>query len=321
VANRAYARLTAGDIPDAWDDWERAIDHGPRGFERETDARRWQGEDISDETLMVYREQGIGDEILFASCYPDLVGRAGKLIFETEPRVATLFTRSFPEATVRPQTVNGLRELMVPPDFDAVVPCGSVPKFLRRTIDEFPVRRSYLVPDPARVASWRERLASTPSPRIGISWRSKLNTAERRLEYTRLTEWGAIFAVPGASFFNLQYDECERDLADAERRFGVTINRWVSVDYMNDFEEVAALMANLDLVLAPRNAVAMLAGALGVPTVMMGNRWDWSDIGTDACPWLPSVTLVYREIGQEWDDVLATAARRVEALASVSTPH
>jgi hypothetical protein len=67
-------------------------------------------------------------------------------------------------------------------------------------------------------------------------------------------------------------------------------------------------------VLAPRNAVAMLGGALGVPTVMMGNRWDWSDLGTDTCPWLPSVTLVYRELHQEWDDVLATAARRVHAL-------
>ena len=44
---------------------------------------------------------------------------------------------------------------------------------------------------------------------------------------------------------------------------------------------------------------------------MMGNRWDWSDLGTDTCPWLPVVTLVYRQLGQEWDEVLATAARRV----------
>jgi Flp pilus assembly protein TadD len=321
-ANRAYARLTAGDIPDAWDDWERAIQHGPRGFERNIDARRWEGEDISGDTLMVYREQGIGDEVLFASCYAELLGVAGKVIIETEPRVTSLIARSVPGAIVRAQTMDSrAQELLAEPDFDVVVPSGSVPRFLRRSIDDFPDRRAYLVADPERVATWRERLATMPSPRIGISWRSKLNTAERRLEYTRLSEWHDIFAVPGVSFFNLQYDDCERDLADAERRFGVTINRWASVDYMNDFEEVAALMANLDLVLAPRNAVAMLAGSLGVPTVMMGNRWDWSDIGTDACPWLPSVTLVYREIGQEWDDVLATAARRVEELALASTTH
>ncbi len=144
-------------------------------------------------------------------------------------------------------------------------------------------------------------------------------TAERRLEYTRLAEWAEIFAVPGVSFFNLQYDECERELADAEHRFGATIHRYDDLDYMNDFEGIAALMANLDLVLAPRNAVAMLAGALGVPTVMIGNRWDWSDLGTDTSPWFPSVTLVVRELGQEWDAALATAAARVRALTRSST--
>jgi hypothetical protein len=60
----------------------------------------------------------------------------------------------------------------------------------------------------------------------------------------------------------------------------------------------------------------MLSGALGVPTVMMGNRWDWSDLGTDTCPWLPAVHLVYRHVGEEWDGVLATAAAEVAAVAS-----
>lgn len=321
VANRAYARLTAGDIPGAWTDWERAIDNGPRGRERPFTARRWQGEDVRDARVLVYREQGVGDEILFASCYPDLVERAGSVMIESDPRVATLFARSFAPAEARPQTLDGYgRETVAEIDADVVVPAGSLPVFLRRTLDEFPERDSYLVADPARVEAWRERLADAgDGPRVGISWRSKLMTAERRLEYTRLSEWGGIFSVPGVTFFNLQYDECEQDLADAERRFGVTVHRYADVDYMNDFESVAALMANLDLVVAPRNAVAMLAGALGVPTVMMGNRWDWSDLGTDTCPWLPAVTLVYRHLGQDWDGVLATAASRVAELTRPAT--
>jgi tetratricopeptide (TPR) repeat protein len=316
VANRAYARLTAGDIPGGWDDWERAIEDGPRGKERTFSVPRWQGEDVSDRRVMVYREQGIGDEILFASCIPDLVTASGQTIVECSSRLTSLFARSFPTATVRHQTIDFQgNEHLTEPDFDVAVPMGSLPKFFRPTVAEFPAqRKSFLVADPALVASWRERLASTPAPRVGISWRSKLMTAERRLEYTRLAEWARVFEIPGVSFFNLQYDDCERELADAERRFGVTIHRYDDVDYMNDFEQIAALMANLDLVLAPRNAVAMLAGALGVPTVMMGNRWDWSDLGTDTSPWFPSVTLVYRELGQEWDEVLANAASRVRAL-------
>jgi hypothetical protein len=255
-----------------------------------------------------------------------LIARAGSVIVETDPRLTSLFARSFPGATVRAQTLDRAgRETLDAPDFDVVVSAGSLPCYVRRTLADFPSRTSFLVADAARVDGWRERLASIPGPRIGIAWRSKLNTAERRLEYTRLAEWNEIFGVPGASFFNLQYDDCERDLADAERRFGVEIHNFDDVDYMNDFEQVAALMKNLDLVISARTAVAMLAGGLGVPTVMMGNRWDWSDLGTDTSPWFPSVTLVYRELGQEWDHVLATAARRVEELTRPRTalpePH
>jgi Flp pilus assembly protein TadD len=324
ITNRAYARLTAGDVPDAWADWERAIEDGPRGKERAVDLPRWHGEPLGSQRLLVYREQGVGDEILFASCYPDAIAHAESVVIETDHRIAPLFARSFPGATVRGQTIN-MRggEMLAEPDFDITVPAGSLPVFFRSTVDAFPDRRSYLVPDPAQVAAWEQRLApigigadgSGRPVRVGFSWRSKLNTAERRLEYTRLAEWGEIFGIANVEFFNLQYDECEQELHDAERRFDVRIHRWSDVDYMNDFDAVAALMVNLDLVISPRSAVAMLAGALGVPTVMMGNRWDWSDLGTDTCPWLPAVTLVYRHLGQEWDAVLAQAARRIRHLA------
>jgi len=89
---------------------------------------------------------------------------------------------------------------------------------------------------------------------------------------------------------------------------------------MNDFEEVAALMTCLDLVVSPRSAVAMLGGALGAPTVMMGNRWDWSDLGTDTSPWFPTIQLAYRHVGDEWDAVLATAAASVREVAANHRP-
>jgi Flp pilus assembly protein TadD len=324
ITNRAYARLTAGDIPGAWTDWEHAIEDGPRGKLRAVDHPRWRGEPLGSQRLLVYREQGVGDEILFASCYPDAIAHAESVVIETDHRIAPLLSRSFPEATVRGQTIStrGV-EMLADPDFDITVPAGSLPVFFRSTVDAFPDRRSYLVPDPVQVAAWQQRLApigigadgSARPVRVGFSWRSKLKTAERRLEYTRLAEWGEIFGIGNVEFFNLQYDECEQELHDAERRFDVRIHRWNDVDYMNDFDAVAALMMNLDLVISPRSAVAMLAGALGVPTLMMGNRWDWSDLGTDRCPWLPAVTLIYRHLGEEWDAVLATAARRVRHLA------
>ena len=167
---------------------------------------------------------------------------------------------------------------------------------------------------------WQTRLAEIGTgPFVGVSWRSRLKTAERRLEYTQLDQWGELFAIPGVNWVNLQYDDCERDLRMAERKFGVTIHRWDWLDLMNDFEEVAALMKCLDLVVAPRSAVSMLGGALGAPTVMMGNRWDWSDLGSDTSPWFPTIQLVYRHLGEEWDPVLASAAAAVRRLTDTHT--
>jgi Flp pilus assembly protein TadD len=318
-SNAAYGLLTAGEIVEGWREWEwGAVHGGPRGEERRMEVSRWTP-DSAPGRVCCYREQGVGDELLFASCYPDLIASAGDVVIECDKRLVSLFQRSFPDAEVRAQSLDSLlRETMH--DFEYAIPAGSLPQWFRPSLDAFPDRSSFVVADPERVDAWRARLAEIgPGPYAGMSWRSRLNTAERRLEYTRLDEWGPILSVPGVTWVNLQYDDCERELAAAERAFGVTVHRWEWLDLMNDFEEMAALTTALDLVVAARNAVAMLGGAVGIPTVMMGNRWDWSDLGSDTSPWFPTIKLVYRHLGDEWDAVIATAAAAVRDLAPPGT--
>ncbi|HEV7523583.1 MAG TPA: hypothetical protein VGP92_01375, partial [Acidimicrobiia bacterium] len=202
-------------------------------------------------------------------------------------------------------------------DYDRAISAGSLIRWLRPSLDAFPEQAAYLVPDPERVEAWRARLAEVGAgPFVGISWRSMIRTAERRLEYTRLDEWGDIFATPDVTWVNLQYDECTRELRDAEKRFGVQIHRWDWLDLMNDFDEVAALITALDLVVAPVNAVAMLSGALGVRTVAMGNRYGWGELGSGRMPWQPSIRVASRMPNEEWDEVLAIAAREVAHVAA-----
>jgi hypothetical protein len=271
--------------------------------------------------VLVYREQGVGDEIMFASCYADIIDAARDVVIECDARLTPLFTRSFPRADVRAQTFDGFRRETMH-DFDRAIPAGSLMRWFRPTVDSFPDRGAYLVPDETRVAEWRHRLAELgPPPYIGLSWRSKIQTAERRLEYTRLEEWGRVFAVPGVTWVNLQYDECERELHDAETTFGVRIHRWEWLDLLNDFDEIAALVTALDFVVAPFNAVSMLSGALAIPTIAMGNRHGWSELGTGRLPWLPSLSLALRMPNEEWDDVLATAARAVADVAERAASH
>ncbi len=306
-----YALLAAGRIEDALGPWERGIQGGPRGKERDLGVPRWTLCDAPATRVLVYREQGVGDEIMLASCYPDVLAHADDVVIECDSRLVPLFARSFPTAEVRAQTTDARRRETAH-DFERAIPAGSLMGLFRRHIDDFPDRGAFLVPDPARVEQWRERLGELgPGPFVGISWRSKIQTAERRLEYTRLDEWDDIFAVDGVTWINLQYDDCERELRDAEDRFGVKIQRWDWVDLMNDFDEVAALMTALDLVVAPFNAVSMLSGSLAVRTLIMGRRFGWSELGTGRLPWLPAVVLALQTPSEEWDDALAAATREV----------
>jgi tetratricopeptide (TPR) repeat protein len=317
-AYRGYVMLASGNLVGAWDEWDRGLEGGPRGKDRTTGVPRWSIDD-KDSRVLVYREQGVGDEIMFASCYDDILATAREVVIECEPRLTPLFARSFPTAVVRERShdVWG-RETMH--DFDHSIPAGTLPRIFRRNIEDFPERRAVLKADPERVAQWRERLREAgPPPYIGISWRSKIQTAERRLEYTRLEEWGELFAVPNVTWVNLQYDKCERELHDAEEQFGVQIHRWESLDLMNDFDEVAALMSALDLVVSARNAVAMLGGALNIDTLTFTGRNSWADLGTDHLPWLPALQLIHREPNGEWAPVLTAAAQRVAEVAAHAT--
>jgi Flp pilus assembly protein TadD len=317
-SNAAYGMLTAGEMLDGWREWEWGAAHGgPRGEERRTEVPRWTPERRPGR-ICCYREQGVGDELLFASCYPDLIATAPDVVIECDKRLVSLFARSFPDAQIRAQTLDDrLRETMH--DFDYAIPAGSLPQWFRPSLDAFPERGAFVVADPDRVEAWRSRLGEIgPGPYVGMSWRSKLQTAERRLEYTRLDEWEPILTVPDVTWINLQYDDCERELTSAERTFGVTVHRWDWLDLMNDFEEMAALTCALDLVVAARNAVAMLGGAVGIPTVMMGNRWDWSDLGSDTSPWFPTIRLVYRHLGDGWNSVIASAAAAVREVATIA---
>ena len=313
--HRGFVLLSAGRVSDGWEEWEHGLLEGFRGKERGLEVPRWTPDD-ADARVLVYREQGIGDELMFSSCYPDVIAAAREVVIECDPRLSALFGRSFPEAEVRAVSVDALGN-ETRHDFDRAIPAGSLPRFFRSTIDEFPDRRVILRAQADRVAEWHERLrAAGPPPYVGFAWRSGVITAERRREYTRLETWGEIFAVPNVTWVSLQYDECEPELRDAERRFGVRMHRWPFLDLMNDLDEVAALTSTLDLVVSARSAVAMLSGGLGVDTITLANRYAWADLGTARLPWLPAVRMMYRQPVGDWTPVLSATARAIDELAN-----
>ncbi|HYD69441.1 tetratricopeptide repeat protein, partial [Azospirillum sp.] len=295
--------LAHGRLEEGWAEygWRFAADR--RAAVRTLDRPEWRGEDIAGKRILVWREQGVGDEILFATGYPDLIRRAGAVVIECDPRLISLFARSFPAAEVRPA---GTTEAAA---VDVQVPAGTLARWLRPDLESFAVPAGRLTADPRRVAAWRERLAALPpGPRVGISWRSGLLSGDRTVSYTGLRQWRPILSRPGATFVTLQYGDTGAEIADIERRFGITLHRWPDLDLKDDFEGVAALVSALDLVITAPTAVGELAGALGVPTWRLSWRGDWTALGTQGRPWFPAMRTFLASDGDTLDDVIARAA-------------
>ncbi|KAA0677825.1 tetratricopeptide repeat protein [Roseomonas genomospecies 6] len=314
--NRALLRLERGDLAEGWAGYGWRFASGQVRAGRQPRIPAWRGEDMTGRRLLVWGEQGVGDTILFSSLCADAIARARSVVIETDRRLVPLFARSFPTALVRPQRPDAEGV----PDCDLHVPIGSLARVFRRSLSDFTARGGsdgggdgggWLVPDPARVAVWRERVAALgPGLRVGIGWRSALMTESRRTAYSRLDQWAPLFALPGVVFVNLQYGACEAELAAAEDRFGVRVHRWNDLDLADDFDGTAALMTALDLVISPAMAVGELAAALGVPVWRFGRR-DWTQLGTTVRPWFPAQRLFQPRPGEDAADALERMAAQL----------
>jgi tetratricopeptide (TPR) repeat protein len=306
VLNRCYLYLAMGDYEQGWREYERrfaATDTAERNFPYPV----WCGDDLAGKTILVWGEQGVGDQIMFASLLPDLRARAGRCIYECSAKLVPLFARSFSHALIVPRTD--------PPHpatqhgIDYQIATGSTPRWLRPALDSFPNRPGYLDADPQHVAYWRERFAGFGAGlKVGICWRSSLLKGQRALEYTSLSEWGPIFAVPGVHFVNLQYDECMNELEQARSEFGVTLHHFPEVDMFDDLDETAALMKALDRVISAPTAVSALAGALGVPCWQMSRGAGWPGLGTDHNPWYPTMKCFPFKWEQPWSVIIEQIA-------------
>ena len=287
-------------------------------------APLWQGEPLAGKRLLIAAEQGVGDEIIFGSCIPDAIRAAESCIIECDPRLVPLFSRSFPQAEVHPSQKSVDNQFNVrwygwlagdkKPDY--AVPIGSLARWFRRGLDDFPQPGGYLTVDPERVAYWRRRLdALGPGLKVGLCWRSSVAGLERNRYYTSVDDWAPLFTAPGVVPVNLQYDECRAELAHVRSTFGVDIHAMPDLDLYNDFDNMTAMMRALDIVVSVSTIMPYLAAAAGQQSLAVSIGRDWSLLGTDRYPWLPDLTPLIRQPSEDWSVVIGQIVRQVSALA------
>ncbi len=281
----------------------------------------WAGEPLAGKTLLIHAEQGLGDEIMYASILPEIITEAGHCIIECNKRLGMLFQRSFPAATVvginrdQPEWATQVAQwINHAPPIDYQIPIGGLPRWRRVTAADFSHHAGYLQANLQRAAYWRQRLMTLGRGRkIGISWRggtAKTGGARRSIDLDQLHP---LLETPDTQFISLQYDSTPAELADFQQRTGVTLHHWQEA--IDNYDETAALTASLDQVISVCTAAVHLAGALGKPTWIFTPampEWPYGLSGETSL-WYPSVRLFRQASGEDWATVIARVARALPA--------
>jgi tetratricopeptide (TPR) repeat protein len=313
--NRGLVRLTWGDYRGGWDDYAARKRRAGGIVHRKFPYRDWGGEPLRDSNLLVYAEQGLGDEIMFASCLPDVVRAARSCVIECNTRLERLFRRSFPQAKVHGALRDGDRSwLSAYPGIDLQAAIGDLPRYLRNSSEDFPAHAGYLQADPQRANFWRTQLAAgAKAVKVGIAWRGGTRETRQAQRSSRLLEWLPVLRRQNVQFISLQHGEISEEI-DAAAAQGVELGHWP--DALQDLDEMAALMTVLDLVITVDSTVAHLAGALGREVWIMlphSPDWRWLWQGSKST-WYPTATLYRQAAAGGWQPLLSEAAAQLDQL-------
>jgi hypothetical protein len=305
--------LALGDFAPGWleYEWRNQTEAGKTALPAMTSAA-WNGMRIPNGRLLMIGDQGYGDTIQFARYIPMLAERCAELVLGSSAEMAPLLANM-------PGVAQYCHRWTDVPGHAAHCRLSSVPGLLHTTLETIPADIPYLSADPARVAVWREQLdARLPAGarRIGLAWIGRPthpNDRRRSLPLARLAPLGT---VGGASFVSLQKPVPQSDDASLSLFPGLAD---ISGE-LADFGETAAVIANLDLVIAADTAVVHLAGALGKPVWILLPKaadWRWMLERSDS-PWYPTARLFRQKVPGAWDPVIADAAAALRGLLAMA---
>jgi tetratricopeptide (TPR) repeat protein len=299
--NRSMCLLLKGEYDTAWKEhewrWNRAV--YPR---KQFPGKAWLGEeDLKNQVLFIYGEQGLGDMLQF-SRYVNLAKERGAIVMLglENPLVRICTSLKGVDAIVTPN---------VPlPHFDYHIPIISLPlAFGTDSLDKIP-NEPYLKPNPETVAHFAKRLGKKTKKRVGIVWSGGYRPDQpevwavnerRNIALEKLVP----LQHPDIEFFSIQLGEpAVTELANS-KDWDNLINL---THELKDFEDTAGLIENLDLVIAVDTSTAHLAGAMGKPVWLM-NRfdtcWRWLMDRSDS-PWYPSFTIYRQPKLGDWNSVI-----------------
>jgi tetratricopeptide (TPR) repeat protein len=299
---RAMLFLMKGEFEQGWPDYEwrwKLADRPAQKFPQPL----WDGSPLGGRTIFLHAEQGLGDTIQFLRYSPLVKQRGGRVIVGCQQSLLRLLARS-------PGIDQLVAEGSALPSFEVHAPLLSLPGIFHTTLETVPAGIPYVFADPNLIASWRQELGRLPGLKIGIAWQGNPEYQADRERSIPLRLFAFLAKLPRVHLISLQKGPGVEQLALLEDRFPV-------LDLscrLETFMDTAAIMMNLDLVIAADSAVPHLAGALAVPVWLplpMTPDWRWL-LDREDSPWYPTMRLFRQHQRGDWAEVFKRIAKELK---------
>ena len=286
----------------------------------------WDGKQcLKNKRVLALGEQGPGDVIIWSPGLEYLKGLGCRVTLQCHTKLIKLFKSSFSDVEIKPADDKKTIGTEV---FDYYISmetlfgyyCINKQKHDKKLRFSAPAQLktgSFLFPKKERIVFWRDRLNKIgKGPFVGISWKSPVITFSRKRNYTELSDWKPLFSIPNVTFINLQSKDFAGDIREIKKKYSVDVHNFDDLDHYDDFADVAALCAALDMCVSVSTAVSTIAGAVGTPTRMLHWRMSsWNNVLFS--PPGPDVKIYERGSWEPWTNCFAKISH--EIIASMET--
>lgn len=305
LANRCLAYLWDGRWVEGWADYDHHLTLGTRHrrpymVDGQT-IPEWDG--TPRRKPVIYGEQGIGDEILFASMFPDVLRLCPDAVFDCHPRLEKTFRRSFGPRCYGTRKTDKIGEWFGKEMPDCALAVGSLGRFFRNKTEDFP-GTPYLKPDPELLAKFSAQRRG--KPRIGISWAGGSKKTGKSVRSIPLAEFTPLLKSVDADWYSLQYTEpAGKEIDNLEMETGIHVRHFPMLVQDNDYDRTISFVASLDLVITCATSILHAAGAVGTPVwILTPYESAWRESGNDGkrgpnMPWYKSAKLFHRAKEEE----------------------
>ena len=309
--NLGLVLLLQGNFSSGWREYEWRLKCKELGFflnKRDFPQVFWNGSDLNGKTILVWAEQGIGDEIMLASMLPTLLKMNSNIIVECDKRLVPLFQRSFPFIQFVPRE-DPANPKLLDTTIDYQIPMGSLGQWLRADKDAFlPKQESYLQACPNRVGQLQEKYRSLAGDKllVGISWKSTgIEKKRAQTKNAPLKHWTPILSQKDCYFVNLQYGNIREEIEAYTIATGYPIYIDEEIDPLSDLDGFAAQVSVLDLIVSTSNTTVHMSGGLGKKVWgLLSSRPDWRwMLEEENTPWYQTVRLFRQEKSGDWEGV------------------